>query len=947
MIVNNAKIYNIVYYRLSLLEISMQNEFREKLLDPKRRAVIDAKYAIHNVGHKRWDIISKNIGDELELWTTLFEAGKNNFETNKKLQDNGVYCGEENYLVIRPELINAKIIYQKINDNKSGRKIKKKEMKEGSQKKADKIRQENLIKKIKQDLNGLLSSISAEPIIGGKTISFLSKFVEFQIVKMMVQCRNLITYFEKHKTDYKQKAASKYTLPADLENIQKLIDKHSKLVDELVVGYNKIINEKIKNPNISKTCLQDLIDWVDYAKHLINFQPIQVILTRPELVFKTSYDTMLEHKSISLYPSQKEILKFITTNDKYLALVHSMLASGKTSLLLPISGWIQANRKNGVKTKVIFCCPNEAVLLEVAHMVYGMAVSFAIVVHNIETNELEYKWSHFASKTNPDETAILYLCDIFVARILLEKRAEAAKCRRLYMEAYRRDPHNYPITSDRIPAVPDYLFIGDELTKDADIQSGFGDNHQFSITTELFVSLMKLAPPKVILMSATLPTANQLPEFYQKIMDMHPEMKIQSFSSSEAKIGCALISNAGELYAPHSGSSTVTEIKSILNIIKTNPFVGRFYNFEVLLQMVEIFRDNGLSVPDIAEMYNDPVKANQTNIQHTAYSMLETLIQLNSDEIVQKICKLKKQIGRGVDLSKIFTDDVERFSRGCLIFSGDPVSTARDVYRKNFDQFLNNDTERNIFQQIRLDNILTKYHREMELYNKAMKRLEDKADDGISKHNREENKKERPLYESWQAASKMRDSRPTWEFPNQLQICSPKHLETLKLTGISAIGGIIGPEDLPLDSCVSMDILTMLASGIGIYTTENPALDDTYLKSVLLLAKRGLIKTIFTDSSIAYGTNLAVSDIIIIDEPTKSMNGEPVESIVEKHSIKTVFQMLGRAGRGGNLSYEAKIYTTSAENNLINKIRLYTIGTLDEGTRDEIYNIRKAFQILW
>jgi hypothetical protein len=169
----------------------------------------------------------------------------------------------------------------------------------------------------------------------------------------------------------------------------------------------------------------------------------------------------------------------------------------------------------------------------------------------------------------------------------------------------------------------------------------------------------------------------------------------------------------------------------------------------------------------------------------------------------------------------------------------------------------------------------------------------------------------------------------------------------VKYTGSVGAGGIVGPEDLPTTTTVSMDILTMLASGVGIYSTNSSVLDDEYLKTVLFLAKKGLIKFIFTDASIAYGTNLAVSDIIIIDEPIFSTNGEVIESITDKHSMKTIFQMLGRAGRGGNLSYQAKIYTTSVENNLINKIESYVLGILDEGSRNEILNIQRAYEILW
>ncbi len=86
--------------------------------------------------------------------------------------------------------------------------------------------------------------------------------------------------------------------------------------------------------------------------------------------------------------------------------------------------WLVDFQSKTVKTKLLFCCPNEIVLLEVAHMVYGMGISFAIVIHNHKNDSLEYKWSSFADKENPNDTCILYLCDIFVARMLLEERQE-------------------------------------------------------------------------------------------------------------------------------------------------------------------------------------------------------------------------------------------------------------------------------------------------------------------------------------------------------------------------------------------------------------------------------------------------------------------------------------------------------------------------------------------
>ena len=991
----------------------MSTDVKERLLDPKRRAAVDHKYAIHNVGHKRWDTISKNTGYDIELWKPLFDAGGRNLlpDTASNTAKSHLYCGNEIYLGIRPELIANGIIIPGAASGKNIKKVAKGEGKQPKTNKAEKIKQDNIIRKIKKDLVSFLQSISTEPIPSVKPIVFNSKFVELILVRMMVQCRNLIAKYDAVVREMAALAASKWTKANELQKRENTKKYYQRELIELIVGYNKIISEKQKNTQISEICLKDLMDWVAHAKKTINFSASEVILTMPELIFKTVYDNMLEHRQIGLYQSQKEIFQFVTTTESYLALVHTMLASGKTSMILPLCARMIANRTTE-KKKILFGCPNDVVLLEVAHMVYGMAVPFAIVIHNSSNNTLVYKCSTFCGKTKLPENAtadeklkaeklkaeniaVLYLCDMFVARMLLEERLQCIEDKKKYLLANKRDHINNPLIEQRIPYVPNYILMCDEPTKDADNNDGFMVNSGFSVITEVFVDVIKMAPPEVILMSATLPTMEQLSKFYQSIVASNPGMVVKSFASSEAKIGCALVSSQGELYAPHMGSETVDDIRHILNVIRTNPFVGRFYTFEVLLEMVEVFTHLSLPVPDLSIMFDDPSKANQTNIQQTAYMMLEQLIACGSDsgpacpsgirseiksdsgsacpsgikpnDIVIKACQMKKIVGNGVDLTTMLTTDIGRFNKGCLVFSSDPVATAYQVYQANFNKFLDKTTDRNIFQQVRLDNILTKYHREMELFSKALRRIEEKADDGPTKlasknrrknqeksaegvtiQNREnEVKKEQGRPDAWQLTSKMLDQKPTWEFPLELQICSLEHIKKAKCDAIPGMAGLVEPEDLPTNSSVSIEILTMLASGIGIYSTTSPFLDYEYLQCVLALAKKGIVKIIFTDSSIAYGTNLAVSDIVMIDDPIESMDGTINQSIIDKHSMKTIFQMLGRAGRGGNLSYQARIYTTSNNNEMINRIRFYAKGTLDEGCRDEIFNIKRAVETLW
>ena len=93
-------------------------------------------------------------------------------------------------------------------------------------------------------------------------------------------------------------------------------------------------------------------EWIVSAKELISFNPSEIIVKKPELIFRTIYDNMLEKKIADMYPSQKEIFQFVTTNNKYLALVHTMLGSGKTSMILPLCGWLLDNKKT-IKNKLL------------------------------------------------------------------------------------------------------------------------------------------------------------------------------------------------------------------------------------------------------------------------------------------------------------------------------------------------------------------------------------------------------------------------------------------------------------------------------------------------------------------------------------------------------------------------------------------------------------------
>jgi len=72
-------------------------------------------------------------------------------------------------------------------------------------------------------------------------------------------------------------------------------------------------------------------------------------------------------------------------------------------------------------------------------------------------------------------------------------------------------------------------------------------------------------------------------------------------------------------------------------------------------------------------------------------------------------------------------------------------------------------------------------------------------------------------------------------------------------------------------------------------------LDQNYINTVLSLAESGSLAYLVADSSICYGTNYPINRVFV------------VEDFSDNHSIYTLFQLMGRAGRVGR-SWKAEAY---------------------------------------
>ena len=104
-------------------------------------------------------------------------------------------------------------------------------------------------------------------------------------------------------------------------------------------------------------------------------------------------------------------------------------------------------------------------------------------------------------------------------------------------------------------------------------------------------------------------------------------------------------------------------------------------------------------------------------------------------------------------------------------------------------------------------------------------------------------------------------------------------------------------------------------------------LDKRYLDLVLDMTAEGKLSFLISDDNICYGANYPFSHVVINDD------------ICLNHSIGTIFQLLGRAGRVGQ-SWVAYAHVGSLTTN---KIMNYIKGLENLGISIEAENLNKSF----
>jgi len=785
-------------------------------------------------------------------------ASSNTITTVPKLRT----MGEDLYTLVRPELNSHFPLVTKEKggskeepSEKKGEKKKKKgkQQKNTGISKADQIRLDNAKSKVLETVNSVMKTFHATELM--PRYAFNSDILEIRGIGFLY----CAWFIMKHREQFTHPSKQPFILGI-IVSIQRFINACNSYI-------GKSMTDNSGEMSISSRFIADLTKKFEEVKSIYHYDGFTVYDVAPELLVFTDYDNAIPTKGITPRKNQKELFHVVKNNinDGFLIFYKAMIGSGKTVSSVILGKFIEMQKKSDVAHKnmqLIFCCNLISVKNQVAQWCYNLNIKFAIAYMD-SVRGLRIV-NHNTCKNNAKRCVII--CSPDTAFNILSNTTENEE----------------------------YMLFLDEPTIGADIKG--------SESLKENVQVMMKMPKWTILSSATLPEQSLLEPFVTNFTDRFPTAKLENIYSNDIQIGCDVKTYNGNLVVPHLNCTTNEELAKIIVTIVKNPFLGRIYTANVVRSLWTIMTKAKISnVPNIAELFANVDNMSSDKVRQTAMSMLELLTK-QPDKIVQIVCaseiftpmnnvnkdEIEDSDGgivwkdenedlcddptSNIDLLKMGTLQSYRFLGTGLVVTPDPVEFALE----NFKSLLTDLAKSGIKSGYKL---LDEYNTYMNIFQKNLERLQKNI----------ENEDERSKAEQ----DLMENEGPKINFPDFGQINTPSHIAKYAKKHAGKLNPrnvrtAIALEKLKVNTMhVSDDILTLLFTGVGVYCPSSKYLDRNYLDTVLDLARDGKLAYLIADSSICYGTNFPINRVFITKE------------FAILHSINTIFQVLGRAGRVG------------------------------------------------
>jgi len=857
-------------------------------------------YTFEKFTKEQWESIERPVDDYtrelLKLLVTTASNKSNETNINPQLAKIKV-CGELAYTtLIRPILIENNYLVEQCSETleteTKGVKNNKKKQKQKPLKKDDQFRLANFKRIVDRSTKELFQHFttvletqgcqSTEYKFGSLfeqavTVGLNNDILELRIVTLIVMAHLIKEHlrFDNARHDREPGYRLIQSIQLVLENMGR--QKFTSVLDSTT---------KIE---AASSLICDLDQINQQLKNLLEYNVETIFTEFPHLISPNSYHHVLSQFSLKLNSCQQELIDITSQKQAFLVCYSSNFGSGKTTSTIGI-----AATKLSVRDHLtIYCCMSEAVRHNLAKYAYSSQIPFALAV-NINNR----------------------------IRIINNNNCRDDRARRLIITDYLTA---YDLLNNMKELLPNQTSTNTTLIVDEPTD---GADQELHYKTTIFAHLFTCCPSRTILVSATLPTQTALQPYFNYFNEKWGNLEpyYGTVCSNKVRIGCHLIERDGTNFSLHSVCDNTSTLERLINLLKTNQFLGRLYTAPVVYHLHRKLKETGFNdLPNLEEQFRETSQLNTENIKTTAIILLEQLLQTGNSELIKEICQERvsahprydlygqanaKKIHFDFDFQKLGTTDAYKFLGPTLLVSKTPEKAIDEYYES-------------LLEGINGEKLISGYLKNKDSEEKAFKKLEKtlasykpKKDEAFDQMEKEKRLEE--LTESFEGDI---------SFPLFKQINTYRHLKyytqctgnLVETDGYLDLDCINGKKlrattiltNLPYQANVSRDLILRLFSGVGLLTERD--IDPSYNNEIVTQTLEGTLAYTVSDETIIFGVNAPADNLIIED------------SAIENRSISTIFQLLARVGRPG-LSTTAYAFIGPVLRNIL-------VGLVTEGRK--------------
>jgi hypothetical protein len=671
---------------------------------------------------------------------------------------------------------------------------------------------------------------------------------------------------------------------------------------------------------VSSTAIADLQYCLDKLKEAYPYDGLTVYKTAPHLIMNNAYKKAITGQEISMRPSQRRVFETFQRHlgpNGMLLFVDTPIGSGKTSTTIGLAGHIDDCIKADLlpaDTQLLFVCNGEHVRIEVGR--YCVATQTQFGMGSLDKNGNPK--IHYHNNTDPAECRVVIASPEVAVKLL--------KCE----SQIKMDPLKV-------------LTVYDEMTTGAD------DPDSESVMANADMS--RHLSLNNIFFSATMPKPKDLPAVMASFLNKYPNAFVDVLSANDELPIAATIRTLedGKLVKLHSICENKEDLDNYLKILKYTPNLAKLLSFPIAESLWKSMVANKVEgVTDLRQYFADANNLTSEKVRAYCVTLFELLAQ-QPEALIRQVCSHTEQnesTSGGIDFSRL-DSDAWKYPNMTLIATNDPVKLTQEAFVDLLEDIRKSGVDTSDFKGYVSDYLkkLDAYEARKEAAKEKFFKKKGVAQVSSNNTATQEASKFKLSVTKGDTSNKLQrfegkeaderncseEDKPTLKWPLKFQINTSAHLAKNGSQHRFDLGNVRSEIDitsLPLKEEFSVPsfLLFLLCCGIGVYAPRKIT-DEAYTREVLRLATAGKLAFLIVDDSVAYGANFANLCRVIV-----------TKDFAESHSLNTLFQVTGRAGRAG-LAWLAEWFVPAS---VVSRLQDFARNPDNEESRLEARNINQA-----